>query len=74
MGDAQTVVDHCYLLDQQFPNLGLQMFLDYTFQKSYPTQLAAKAFGCFGSKSIWGPRVENHCVLDCYHAKARFES
>ena len=45
-------------IEQWFPTLGGQMFLDYSSQKSWPAQLVVKASGSFNPRTSGHPRLE----------------
>ena len=44
-------------LQQWFPTLGPQMFLDYNSQKSWPAQLLVKASGSFSPRTTGVPKL-----------------
>ena len=46
-----------YRLDQWFPTLGSQKFLDYNTQKSLSAQLVAKASGSFSIRTSGDPKL-----------------
>ena len=45
-------------LEQRFPTLGPQMFLDYNFQESCPANLVVKATESFSMKTSGDPSLE----------------
>ena len=47
----------CYSLNQWSPTLGLQMFLDFNSQKSWPAQLMVKVSGSCSLRTSGGTRL-----------------
>ena len=65
-GGVGFVKDCTYMsaLDQWPPTLGLQMFLDFSSQKSCPAEVAVKASGSCSPRTSGGPSLGN-TALDC---------
>ena len=53
----QTISRYIHAMGHWFPSLGLQLFLDCSFQKSWPAQLVVKASGSFSPGTSEDPRL-----------------
>ena len=51
-------------LKQWHPTLGLQMFLDFNSQKSWPAEVVVKASGSCSPRTSGGPRLGTTALMD----------